>query len=312
MFPEADGVWRAVLSKVVEPGDYYVRAYRARSERYHIDVVTVPLIDGSRLRIVQPEYAGRAPYEGPMPRNGVSGLLGTKVQVFLHSNRPLGGGTIGLLVVQPAARESGVGSRESVQQSRVGRGTSPTKTQPEQRSDSPLAGPVRLPMKPAKPGSQEVAGEFTITGDGRFECRVIDEAGQTSQQTFSGNVVLLPDERPFVRITQPQKMSLATPTALLPVVISAEDDCGISRLQLFRSLNDSRFLAADLLPRSTGSQPADNTARMAVPRAPRRIDESVNLPLSRYGLAHGRRRQVVRPGWKTTIRRGPRARKAAW
>ena len=128
MFPEADGVWRAVLSKVVEPGDYYVRAYRARSERYHIDVVTVPLIDGSRLRIVQPEYAGRAPTKVRMPRDGVSGLLGTKVQVFLHSNRPLGGGTIGLLVVQPAARESGVGSRESVQQSRVGRGTSPAGT----------------------------------------------------------------------------------------------------------------------------------------------------------------------------------------
>ena len=149
-------------------------------------------------------------------------------------------------------------------------------------------------MKPAEPGSQEVAGEFTIAGDGRFECRVIDEAGQTSQQTFSGNIVLLPDERPFVRITQPQKMSLATPTALLPVVISAEDDCGISRLQLFRSLNDSLWrptcchVARAPSPRTT--RPDGRATRT------RRMDESVNLPLSRYGLAPGDVDQVVRPG----------------
>ena len=34
------------------------------------------------------------PYEGPLPKEGVSGLPGTKVQIFLRSNRPLSGGTI--------------------------------------------------------------------------------------------------------------------------------------------------------------------------------------------------------------------------
>ena len=67
-------------------------------------------------------------------------------------------------------------------------------------------------------------------------------------------------------------MSLATPTAVLPVTLSAEDDCGISRLQLYRSLNDSRPLPFDLpLP----------------PRPSRRLDEPVRLPLDRYGLEPG-------------------------
>ncbi len=74
MFPEANGVWRAVLAKVVEPADYFVRAYRARSTKYHIGVITVPLIESARLRIVPPAYANRAAYEGPMPKEGVSGL----------------------------------------------------------------------------------------------------------------------------------------------------------------------------------------------------------------------------------------------
>ncbi len=233
MFPEASGVWRTVLAKVVEPAGYYVRAYRARSKKYRIDVATVPLIEAARLRIVPPEYANRAAYEGPIPHEGVSGLRGTSVQIFLRSNRPLRGGTLAL---------GGPGK------------------------------PAVFPMNLTEPGGQEVVGRFSIACNGKFECRVIDEAGQASQQSFSGNVVLLADERPLVRITEPRQMSLATPTAALPVTLSAEDDCGISRLQLFRSLNDSRSLPADL----------------ALPlRPPRRLEQSVRLPLERYGLAPG-------------------------
>ena len=223
MFPEADGAWRAVLSKVVESGNYYVRAYRARSERYSIEVVTVPVINTSRVRIVQPEYAGRNPYDGPLPREGASGLWGTKVQVFLQSNRPLSGGTIafwGGTAAQP--------SRPSRLPERPG----DSRRQPDQAGKPPEhterlgQKPLMLPMQPVEPGSQEVVGEFTIAGDGRFECRVVDAAGQPSQQTFSGNVVLLPDEWPFVRIIQPQKVSLATPTAWVPVVVSARTIAG--------------------------------------------------------------------------------------
>jgi hypothetical protein len=233
MFPEADGQWRAVLAKVVEPTDYYVRAYRARSNRYHLGIITVPLIEDARVRVEPPTYANRAATEGPMPKEGVSGLPGTKVQIVLRSNRPLRGGTITL---------------------------------------SAAAKPMRLPMKPLEAGSQEAVGQFAIAGDGKFLCRVIDEDGQESQQSFSGNVTMLADERPFVRITEPPKMSLATPTAVLPVTLSAEDDCGISRLQLYRSLNDSRPLSFDLpLP----------------PHPSRRLDEQARLPLHLYGLEPG-------------------------
>ena len=127
-------------------------------------------------------------------------------------------------------------------------------------------------MTPSEPGGHEATGEFSIAGDGRFECRVIDEAGRASTESFTGNIVLLADQRPFIRITQPERMSLATPNAMLPVVLSAEDDCGISRLQLYRSLNDSRPLPADLpLP----------------PRQPCRVDEKSILPLAQYGLEPG-------------------------
>ncbi|MEN6459163.1 MAG: hypothetical protein ABFC63_09555 [Thermoguttaceae bacterium] len=244
MFPEADGRWRTVLTKVVEPTEYFVRAYRARSHVYRLGVITVPRIETARLRIAQPGYARRPPYEGLLPKDGVSGLRGSQVEIFLTSNRPLDGGRIVLSMAGADAKQA----------------------------HAPMPPATSIPMKPAEPGSREVSGKFTIAGDGRFECRVVDEAGQVSQQTFSGNVILLPDERPLVRLLEPPRISLATPSAGLPVLLSAEDDCGVSRLQLFRSLNDSRSLPADLPVPSS---------------APRRFDAPTVLPLGRYGLAPG-------------------------
>ena len=233
MFPEADGRWRAALTNITQPTDYFVRAYRARSKVYHIGVITVPLITGVRLRIEQPEYTHRPAYVGPLPKDGVSGLRGTKVQVFLASNRRLKGGRIEL--------------------------TEKTKTRV-------------IAMQPTGSESREAVGEFRIQDDGKFECRVIDEAGQESQQTAAGNVILLLDTRPFIRVTQPPRISLATPSAGLPVMLSAEDDCGIAQVQLYRSLNDSRPLPTDVpLPKGQ----------------PRRCDLPAVLPLDQYGLVPG-------------------------
>ncbi len=121
-------------------------------------------------------------------------------------------------------------------------------------------------------GGREVVGEFEITGGGNLSLGVTDLAGQASIERFHGTISLLADERPFVRIVEPPTVSLATPTATLPVAVAAEDDYGISRLQLFRSLNDSRALPDDL--------PLD-----APP--PRRAQVAAYLPLSEYGLAPG-------------------------
>ena len=141
MFPEADGRWRTVLTKVIEPTGYFVRAYRARSAAYHLGVITVPRIESAKLRIVQPAYARRPPYEGPLPKDGVSGLRGTKVEVILTSNRPLGGGARS--ACGAAVRDAPRGVAAEVP-----------------RDARTTSRPAVLPMKPAEPGSQEVSGEF--------------------------------------------------------------------------------------------------------------------------------------------------------
>lgn len=101
-----------------------------------------------------------------------------------------------------------------------------------------------------------VVGTFTIQRSGPLQVQVIDTDGQLSQDTFTTSITRLEDERPFIRILQPQRQSLATPQARIPVQLAAEDDYGISAIMLYRSLNDSRPLpqrlpVADPSPLST-------------------------------------------------------------
>ncbi len=237
MFPEPDGRWRAVLSRVTERAAYYARARRTRSLTHRIGLITVPEIEQVRFRITPPDYTRLGPYEGPLPKEGIAGLAGTQVHVWARSNRPLEGGRI---VLTPAR-----GRGEGVQE---------------------------VAMQPTGSSNCEAVGEFEVACDGRFELRVTDEAGQPSQGSFSGAITRLADHRPFIRILQPKERSLATPGASLPVVVSAEDDYGIGRVELFRSLNDSRALPFGL-PLEKGSQ--------------RRVYETVYLPLAEYGLSPG-------------------------
>lgn len=241
MFPGTDGRWRASLAEITAPARYHVRAGRARSRRYRIDVITVPRIRLVEVRVTPPAYTGLPPYAGPVPKDGISGLSGTEVWVTASSNRPLASGEITLTWATAGARGAGGSVR-------------------------------KVPMQPAARRGQAVRGKFLIAGDGRLEVCVTDTARQPSRDSFSATVTMLKDQRPLVRLLQPQRQSLATPDARLPVRLAAEDDYGVARLQLFRSLNDSR-------PRP---------ASMPVPaRPPRRLDQQSELPLAEYRLSPG-------------------------
>lgn len=250
MFLDPEGHWRTSLAKVTAPATYHVRARRARSAKYRIDVITVPRIQLVQVHVTPPAYTGEEPYAGPVPKDGIAGLPGTKVVVRASSNRPLSSGTM------------------TIAWDRAG--NEPTKSTDE--SSVASSEPIAVDMEPTDEGAHEVVGEFPIQGNGKLQLRVTDAAGQASQEQFTTTVTMLVDQRPLVRLLQPRKQSLATPHATLPVRLAAEDDYGIARAQLFRSLNESR-------PRLT-AVPFDS-------KRARRVDEQVYLPLSEYGLTPG-------------------------
>jgi hypothetical protein len=234
MFPEQAGQWRASVANITQPLTYHVRSRGARSRKFSVDVLTVPNIEDVRFRISAPAYTRQPVYEGPLPQGGLVGLAGTEVQITIRSNRPLSAGNLTYF--------SGT-SRQKINLLRT----------------DPAA-------------DTKVCGTFSISANGRIEALVIDANGQSSTDKVAATVTLLADERPFVRLVEPRAVSFATPTAVIPVVISAEDDYGVARLQLFRSLNDSRYLPLDVVV-------AEPPARLAYQMVP--------LPLRDYGLDPG-------------------------
>ena len=235
MFPDSPGRWRASVSSITTPGQYWVRARSARSHRFKLDVITVPQLEEVRFRVTPPAYTRDAPYEGPLPQGGLSGLAGAKVEVRVRSNRPLSRGALELIS----------GDHHET---------------------------VTLQPISADGDSHEVIGSWTIARAGTFQLKVTDVTGQDSRDSFTGTINVLKDQVPFVRLLEPAPQSLATPSITLPVIIAAEDDYGITKLQLYRSLNDSRALPLSL--------PTTDPAS-------RRHEEQTALPLSAYGLKPG-------------------------
>lgn len=232
MFPDQEGLWHASIAYVTEPFDYFLRVRRARSRPYRVDVVTVPEIRDVEVVVTPPIYTGRAPFRGAVPNGEISGLAGSKVSFTVTSNRPLSGGQLNRI------------EGETI----------------ETIAMSPLDDP------------RKVSASFEIEESGRVELVISDELQQDSISSYSVSIKLIEDQHPVVRLLQPQQISFATPSVALPVILSAEDDYGIRRCQLYRSLNDSRFLPTEF---------------EVPPGVPRRVELQEYLPLQTYGLQPG-------------------------
>ena len=236
MFSEGSNRWKTSLFRVTEPMKYQVRSGRLRSKTFSIDVVLVPEINGVEFLVTPPAYTrlGKRRVKGGMP---IRALAGTQVQVLATSNRPLSKGTVAF------AKE---GSAEE-------------------------GAAIELLPSDQTEDLQKVVGSFEVKKGGKFVVSLTDVDGVESNDSHAGYVELLKDTRPFVRIIEPKQNSWATSSVQLPVQITAEDDYGLSRVAVYRSLNDSRPLPLEL-PLS------DNSCRFNV---------GFRLPLRDYLLTPG-------------------------
>ena len=84
-----------------------------------------------------------------------------------------------------------------------------------------------------------VKATFPLVEDGEFSVVVTDIEGNTSTEKFTGKIKLIADNKPYVSIVSPGMNSLAIPTAIVPLVIEAQDDLGIQNVSIFRNHNES-------------------------------------------------------------------------
>ena len=232
MLAETDVTWRTFLTRVTQPARYHVEAGTTRSPSYELKVKLTPQITSAECKIQSPTYTARGAYEGPLPQNGITGIAGTTVTLRIKSNRPLQSGRVVLLL----------DDQESV---------------------------AELQRDTTDPNS--VVGEFQLTRSGQFSISIVDQDQIPSADTIDGVIKVVPDHAPVIRLLQPRPVSMATPDVDLPIVVAAEDDFGIQRIEVFRGLN--------------GSPPMGDELKLPEPSASHQV--GTKLPLATYGLQPG-------------------------
>lgn len=196
---------------------YYVRANTGRSARYLIQVDQAPEVKRVTLTLHPPAYTKRPPETVKLSTEGIAGLYGTKVDLAVEGTRPLAGGKLALAY-----------------------------------PDAPTESVVLMPLKD-KPG--QIGGSFTIRRGGRYRLDLTATNGLTTREAARGAVKLLRDEKPLVYLTVPGRNAVVTPEMAVPICIEAEDDVGLQRIELHRSVNN--------MMESVQTYPIPNSSRSA-------------------------------------------------
>ena len=210
MLSHREDRFQAILTRVTEPLEIYAHSGKSRSKILRLDVQMTPKILPPQVIITPPAYTRGGTYRGVLPEQGLIGLVGTQVEWAVGSNRPLQAGMLDIVFSD--------GTTELIEL---------------KRSDK------------INVTNDSVFASMALTKPGQFTLSVTDVDGLQSHEKVQGSIKILSDVRPVVRIVEPKQMSIATPDINLPVVVLAEDDFGITKLSLYRSLNGSPAMAIE-------------------------------------------------------------------
>lgn len=225
-----DGTLLGSLSAVESDFKFTVHGPRGQSNVFAVRVINTPQIKLAQVKLDFPAYTGLTPFTGPIPEGGPAGVRGTKVTILLTSNRPLKDGRIELRG-ERAAAAAAPASEVSTETKAENENLKVAGDLPLQTVAMALADPQNLNV---------VAGTFEITSDLRFSAFVRDTDGLECKSPIQGRCIVVPDDKPRVALIEPLPRSYAIADVVLPVVIEAQDDFGISEVVLNRSVNGSR------------------------------------------------------------------------
>jgi hypothetical protein len=202
------------LERVMQPLEFCFRVGKARSAWHRVKILYQPHVVSAQIRLTPPAYAHRPETRFDLGSEPLKGLKGTRVEMTVRSNRPLKRGE---LTIEPSDGRT---------HSRIVHGDP--------------SGPDALTYR------------WEIGARARLSLMIHDILGTPAREPLVIRQELVADEKPVVALTQPLTFSLATPGIKVPVAATIEDDIGIRRCDLFRSLKGyrSRAVSVDIEPGS--------------------------------------------------------------
>jgi len=231
---EADRRFSRRLESLTEPVEIAFAAGRARSGWTPLEILYQPRVLSGTLLVEAPPWLEVPSLTLPLDTPEVTVTEGARLTLTLSSNRPLSGGT---LTVTPAA----------------GVTTTPA------------------PLEAGLTTKGDAAFTWTASVSGTLSVTLRDVRRTPSAQPLTLPLTVKPDQPPAVDLSSPPPLLLATPYTQVPLAGNAEDDHGLSRVRLVRTLSGFR----------------DRPQTVAPALRDKRYDFSDKLALGPLGLVPG-------------------------
>ena len=214
--PLKDGVGELIIDGFSGPVDYYAQNKRIISPAYKLDIVTRPQVSELQYRLFSPRYS-RLPVEVGRDNVGdVEALPGSRLELTMRASKIL---SEGWLIFTPSG------------------------------ADSTSADSIPFDVR-----GQSGTTQMGVYIEGRYHIRLRDIKGHQDRDPVTYRIRLLRDELPTVRIVFPDADIELGEDMTLPLQIEADDDFGISRLQLaFQKIGeDSSRITSEIQTNSLG------------------------------------------------------------
>jgi hypothetical protein len=196
------------LERVMQPLEFCFLVGKARSNWHRVQILYQPHVVSAHFRLTPPAYARQPEKQFALGAETLKGLKGTRVELTIESNRPLKSGELTIRPAEPAAHSQSVAGEAS--------------------------------------GTNAMTFRWELTAPAQLSMMIHDILGTPAKEPLKILQALIPDEKPVVALVEPLAFSLATPGIKVPVQVSIEDDFGLRRCDLFRSLKGYRGRAVPL------------------------------------------------------------------
>lgn len=232
-FQEGRGRFAQKLEKVVQPLEFAFATGRARSRWQKVDLLLQPRVAQAQVTITPPAYTGLPKQSAVAGKAPLVGIVGSTATLSITSNRPLQDGT---LLIHP----------------------------PEELGSDTVVNAV-------KTGPQTVSFTWPLRQNADLNVTIRDVRGTPNGEPFHLVQQATPDQAPQAVITEPGTYALATPDSTLTFAGYAEDDLGLSRVDIVRTVVGFR----------------DRGKRLGPDTPQRRVDFSTELEMKKLGVAVG-------------------------
>jgi hypothetical protein len=204
-FRESPTRFSRTLESLTEPVSIAFACGRARSEWMPVELLLQPKVLSGTVTIIPPAYTGREAIATPLDSNEISALEGSTISLRLSSNRPLSSSPLGFI---PAT--------------------------------APGEAPIPQEIENETLTASDITWRWTVTRPGKLVVRLKDIRGTSAATSLELVLKAIPDQPPVVDLTSPPRFLLATPHSTLHLSGRAEDDFGLAKVQLVRTLQGFR------------------------------------------------------------------------